>query len=123
MNVTAAVSVVAVPSVTTIIGAIAGADGMAVRLVTLLAGVELVKTRFAPEEAPVLQAAEVPFVNEPPVRLPKNFGSRKVINCPAVKNLLKIAHKLHLVNAQYILTINLFIVHFFMIFSRTLYGY
>lgn len=70
MKVTTPVSVAAVPpSATTIAGAIAGADGVAVRFETLVAAVVLVKTTVGPDEMPLVQPAEVPVVNVPPVEL------------------------------------------------------
>ena len=80
MKVTAADSVIGVPpSVTTMVGAIAGADGVPVRLVTFAEAVELVNNKVAPEGAPVLQAAEVPVVKDPPWRLPKILVAERLL--------------------------------------------
>jgi len=67
------------PSVTTMVGAIAGADGVAVRLTTLVAAVELVNTKVGPEGAPELQPAEVPVVKVPPLRLPKILVAARLL--------------------------------------------
>ena len=79
MKVTAPISVAAVPpSETTITGAIAGADGVAVRLVTFVAAVVLVKTTVGPEEMPLVQPAEIPVVNVPPVALLKTLVAERL---------------------------------------------
>ena len=59
------------PSLTTMVGAMAGAEGVATRLLTLVLAVVLVKVSVSPEAAPVAQAAELPLVKEPPLRSPK----------------------------------------------------
>jgi predicted membrane-bound spermidine synthase len=53
------------------VGVIAGAEGVAVRLVTFMPAVELVKVSLVPEAALVDQAEAVPAVKEPPVRSPR----------------------------------------------------
>lgn len=80
MNTTDAVSVAsAPPSETVIVGAIEGAEDVAVRLVTLVLAVELVKETVEPVAGPVSQAAEVPVVNDPPFRFPKTLVAVRLL--------------------------------------------
>ena len=80
LKLTAADSVVrAPPSVVVIVGAIAGAEGVALKLVTLELGVPLVNVMVLPLALPVLQPADVPVVKDPPLKLPKIFVAVKLL--------------------------------------------
>ncbi len=55
------------------VGAMAGADVVALKLVTLEFAVELVKVTVEPDAAFVSQAVKGPVVKDPPVRFPRTL--------------------------------------------------
>ena len=61
------------------VGAIEGAEVVALKLVTLEFDVELVKVTVEPDAAFVSQAVKGPVVNDPPVRFPKTLVAVRLL--------------------------------------------